>query len=253
MPFSSPELPTASAFPQGLIRPSTLDLHFEGFSEQAFSTLAALRAHPHIAQYRALKGDIDRYVTAPFKRYRDDLVLGWVLPNTLPFETEKNVFSRLLKNDFGAGGAHHHLWMAFYRLGSKRLHDAQLSHSIDPDGFSVGLYVGDYAQAWVRNLRQRVLEEGTAFYRLLEDILADPAWRAFVYTGAGEKRVELVRDSPPDHAAVGKARGFWVRRTFASADVLAWGPRLVAHALGALETLWPLYLYFLEAAPDRTA
>ena len=51
-------------------------------------------------RYRKEKEVLKRAITEPFKRYRDDLALNWVIPNALPFETEKNVFSRILKNIF---------------------------------------------------------------------------------------------------------------------------------------------------------
>ncbi len=253
MPPFSPDAP--AGFPDALAFPEPLGLHFEGFSSHAFTTLAALRDQPHVEQYRRLKPALDQHVVAPFKRYRDDLALNWVIANGLPFETEKNVFSRILKNDWGAGGSHSHLWMAFYRQGSKRLHDAQLSHSLDPDGFTVGLYVGDYAQAWTVNLRERIGEAPGAFFDLLAALPEKEGWRAFVYAGAGQTRREVGRGAAAAAAlpAIRRAKGFWVRRTFEKADVLAWGPALVAHSLAALAALWPLYLYFLAAAPHPDA
>ena len=119
------------------------DLTFGGFPAAGLDALARLKADPHIGRYREEKADLKRSVEAPFKQYRDDLALNWVIPNGLPFETEKGVFSRILKNDFGAGGAHHHLWMAFYRTGRTRLTDLQLSHAVYPDGFRWALYAGD--------------------------------------------------------------------------------------------------------------
>lgn len=254
MPFSSPDSLPAGTFPDSLAFPAPLDLHFSGFSDEAFAVLERMRANPHVEQYRIEKAALDAHVTRPFKRYRDDLALNWVLPNRLPFETEKNVFSRLLKNDFGAGGAHHHLWMSFYRTGSRRLYDPQLAHSLDPDGFTVGLYVGDYAQDWVRALRTRILDHPGPFFDLLGALPEEEGWQTFVYTGSGEQKARLAPAAAFSDAApaIRRAKGFWIRRTFPRADVLAWGPLLVQHALGAVARLWPLYLYFLDADP-RTA
>ena len=134
----APPLPRATPpFP----RPEPLSLTFDGFPDEGWDALERLRAEPHIGRYQEEKAVLDRAVTAPFKRYRDDLAVNWVLPNGLPFETEKNVFSRILKNDFGRGGSHSHLWMAFYRPPRKRLTDIQLSHAVYPDAFRWGLYV----------------------------------------------------------------------------------------------------------------
>ena len=68
---------------------------FQGFSLETFGLLGRLEAAPHISTYRSEHGNIREYLDGPFKAYRDALVLSWVLPNQLPFETERNVFSRL--------------------------------------------------------------------------------------------------------------------------------------------------------------
>ncbi|WP_243663954.1 hypothetical protein [Rhodothermus marinus] len=116
---------------------------FEGFAPEAFEALARLKSRPHIEQYRQEKPALRRYVQEPFRRLRDDLVVNWVLPNSLALETERNVFSRFLKNDFGAGGCYAHYWMAFYRQGRRRLADVQLIVSLHADGLRVGVYAGE--------------------------------------------------------------------------------------------------------------
>ena len=58
--------------------------------------LDRLRDEPHIDQYKSEKPGVTDHLKAPFRRYRDDLVVNWVLPNRLDFETERYVFSRLL-------------------------------------------------------------------------------------------------------------------------------------------------------------
>jgi hypothetical protein len=186
------------------------------------------------------------YLTEPLRRYRDDLVVNWVLPNRLPFETERNVFSRLLKNDFGAGGCHHHLWMAFYRPGLRRLTDVRLSHSIRPEGFEVGLFVGGYAKTLVRQATSHIAAKPAAFLALLNPFLQ--SYKMAYRYGSGERRVRKVFTEPietvPDD--VGKADALWIRRRFACEDVLEWEGALVTHTLTALQQLWPLYLFFLK-------
>lgn len=243
-----PDLPTATVLPGTLARPDPLALSFGGFTAESFDALGRLRERPNVEQYRADKAALDVHVWAPFRAYRDDLAVNLVLPNRLPWETERNVFSRLLKNDFGAGGSHHHVWMSFYRTGRKRLTDPQLSHSIDPDGFTVGLYAGDHAGDYLARIKARALAEPEVFGALLRGALADPAWRAFAYTGTGANEVRHdLAAGDPDAALVKRMRGVWVRRTFARADVLAWGPDLVRHSLGAVDHLWPLYRLFADA------
>ena len=249
-----------TAPPSPLPLPATLrvarlgDHAFEGFADAAFDTLGALRAAPHVETYRRLKPEIDAHVTGPFKRYRDDLVVATVLPGHLPLETERNVFSRLLKNDYGAGGAHSHLWMSFYRTGRKRLTDPQLAHAISPDGCSVGLYVGDHYGDYFRRFKARVADEPSDFASLLRDALGRgddlPPFDAYAYTRAkgAEARVALTADTAA--VVLPRATGVWVRTAWPRETVVALGPAFVDRAAAAVAHLWPLYVWQCAAA-DR--
>jgi len=228
-----------------------LALHFEGFSPEAFGVLDRLRAHPHIEQYRKEKKDIKRWVKEPFKRYRDDLAVNWVLPNHLPFETEKNVFSRLLKNDFGAGGCHHHLWMAFYRPPRRRLSDVQLSHSLYPDGFVFGLYVGNYAKGLFRAAKQRMAEQPTETLSRLNTLIANGytfTYAPTVTKASSSPTFDEPLDALPDD--LGRAKGMWVRRKVPKERVLDLGSDLVGTAIEAQAELWPLYRWWATAESD---
>lgn len=241
--------PPAEVPAEALQRPEVFDLRFEGFTEEAFAILRRMRANPHIAQYHAEKEGVRQHLTEPFKRYRDDVVVNFVLPNRLDFETERNVFSRLLKNDFGAGGAHHHLWMAFYRPGRRRLTDLQLSHSIHPDHFSVGLFVGAQMRAVRRAVRARLDASPEAFLAALNPLLQNKKLR--YRGGAGKGRRVEVLDAPLDALpeAFLAAEDFWVETRFPAADVVRWGADLVPRAVDALHTLWPLYRFLAAATP----
>lgn len=247
--LESAEHPFAGRFPTTLFVPEQPDLTFDGFHPEAFEILDRLKVNPHVEQYRHEKEDIRQYLTDPFKRYRDDLVVNLVLPNALPLETEKNVFSRLLKNDFGAGGSHHHLWMSFYRLGSTRLKDIQLPHSIDPEGFSVGLYLGSHAPALLKEARQRIRTGASEFSALVTDLLAAPRWRFNYYLGTGASEQSRRVDGPlfDVPADLSRASGLWFRAHFEREEVVSWRGALVPHALRAMQDIWPLYLFFARS------
>ena len=244
MTAARPPVPAAEP---PFVRTSPLDLTFEGFPPEGFQALARLRAAPHIGQYREDKAVLDRAVTAPFKRYRDDLALNWVIPNGLPFETERNVFSRILKNDFGRGGSHSHLWMSFYRPPRKRLTDLQLSHAVYPDGFRWGLYVGDYAKGLFGPARRRLAEDTDAL-PVLNALLAQGYRLAFaphVTKPEGHPEFADALDEIPDGLA--RAKGIWVMRKISREQTEALGPQLVGAAIDAQEELWPLYRFLAEA------
>ena len=249
-----PDLPVRTDLPETLRVVLPAERAFRGYPAEAFDVLGELRAAPHVETIRRLKAEIDAHVVGPFRRYRDDVVVATVLPERLPLETERNVFSRLHKNDYGAGGAHSHLWMSFYRHGRKRLTDPQLAHSIDPDGCSVGLYVGDHYGDYFRRFRERVAAEPAAFDALLTDALTGapglPPVSAHAYTKA--KGAEVRHDLAPgvDPAVLARSTGVWVRMRWPKAEVVAAGPGLVDRAVAAVRHLWPLYVWQCEAA-DR--
>ena len=244
MPSDLPPVPDASP---PFVRPQPLDLSFGGFPDEGFDALARLKAEPHIGRYRQEKEVLDRAVTAPFKRYRDDLAVNWVLPNGLPFETEKNVFSRILKNDFGRGGSHSHLWMSFYRRPRKRLTDLQLSHAVYADGFRWGLYVGDYARGLFRPARQRLATDPDAL-PILNALLAAGYRFAFApHVTKPEGRPEFSEplDEIPD--GVERAKGIWLMKKISRERAQSLGGNLVGAAIDAQAELWPLYRFLAQA------
>lgn len=228
--------------------PEPLDLAFEGWTPAVFAMLDRLRETPHIDQYQKEKPGVTEKLKDPFKRYRNDLVVNWVLPNRLALETEKNVFSRLLKNDFGAGGCKDNLWMAFYRPGRKRLTDAQVSHKISPDGFEVGLFVGGHAKDLLNDVKRRIQQRPERYRALVNTLLEREGWRFYFTTGSGTRKERRVFHTPLDAVPgdLERANGIWVRRRFARSTVLEWGPALVRHALEAVFGVWPVYRFYLD-------
>ncbi len=230
-------------------RADSPDLTFAGFPEAGLDALARIKATPHVGQVRDEKPVLKADVEAPFKRYRDDLALNWVLPNGIPFETEKGVFSRILKNDFGAGGAHHHLWMAFYRHGRTRLTDIQLSHAVYPDGFRWALYAGSYSGALFTAARERMVDDPEGL-RLVNALLTCGYRMAFaphVTKPEGYPEITEPIDAFPDGLA--RAKGIWLARRIDRAETLRLGPRLVTSAIDAQLELWPLYRFWTDAEP----
>lgn len=244
---ASPENPIGSTLqpPDDFRSSEILDVTFEGFRQDAFEVLERLRREPHIERYREEKASIKKYLTEPFKRFRDDLVVNWVIPNQLPFETERNVFSRLLKNDFGAGGCHHHLWMSFYRYGRNRLTDYQLIHSISPDHFVTGLHVGRNAPDLLKTGRYRILSEPARFIEIVNAALLNGLYLE-IEVSRKEKR-KLIKeplDSLPD--GIQKASSLWLRRKRTRDEVLQMGSELVRNEIFTLKDLWPLYVFLVS-------
>lgn len=248
MPYNDTPLQPTAVAPSDAPRltvPDSPDVAFQGFSGEAFSILERLRAHPHIEQYRKEKEDIRTYLKDPFERYRDDLVVNIILPNRLDLETERNVFSRLLKNDFGAGGCHHHLWMSFYRRRRTRLTDIQLAHTIRPEGLRIAVFAGKQAQHLFKQAHTRILNRPRAFVNLVNPLLSSGSY-VFSYVGRTMERSDCTRalgDLPDE---LKSADGFAVHRTFPAAEVVRRGGRILQPVLETVADLWPVYRFLLS-------
>lgn len=230
-------------------RPTPLDRTFEGWSPEVFAMLDRLRAEPHIDQYKKEKPGVTDHLKDPFRRYRDDLAVNWVLPNRLDLETERNVFSRLLKNDFGAGGCHDHLWMSFYRPQTRRLEDVQITHRISPDGFAVGVYVGAYATDLLDRAKSRIRQAPARYLDLVNPLLEQDDWRFYTHRGSGQNETQTVFSEPLDAVpdSVDGADGIYVRHYLSREKTLDLGPNLVDRALDLVFDVWPIYRFYLSS------
>ncbi|GAB4580456.1 MAG: hypothetical protein Fur0022_31970 [Anaerolineales bacterium] len=121
--------------------------HTGYFTPQTFALLDGLRADPTKAFYQGQRDEFRTYLEAPFKRLLEDVaeLLPWRMKSVL--ETQTRVISRILKNDFGRGGAWDHYWGAFYPKGRNRQENAQLMLKVNWEHLEVGFYIGAEGQA----------------------------------------------------------------------------------------------------------
>src|SRR5262249_58089956 len=87
-------------------------------------------------------------------------------------ETERGIFGRILKNDWGRGGAWDFYWAALFPRGGKRIRDAQLFVWLNRErieyGFGFGEYGGEQVQRFLRNIRANRTGVGDVLGRVLE-------------------------------------------------------------------------------------
>jgi hypothetical protein len=232
--------PRAPSFPnvRDLLVPDRPAIDFPGFGDAAFALLDRLEAEPHIGTYRLIKEELAAHVMQPFRRYRDDLAVNFVLTNRLDLETERNVFSRFLKNDFGAGGCHSHLWMSFYRSDRSRMTDLQLAHSLGPNGLTIGLFAAPRMVEAFHAARHWMSEAGPH----------SPLLKLLKQEGF-EIRAEDAKRRAMDPLA--DFHTLWIRRLIKRPDVVASGGQIVVQALGAMRQLWPVYQGMLFGSVPR--
>lgn len=226
-----------------LIVPDDPDVTFGGFDREAFALLERLRAHPHIEQYRNDKAGIREHIKEPFKAYRDDVVVNLVLPNRIDLETERNVFSRLLKNDFGAGGCHHHFWFSFYRPNRTRLTDIQLVHSLRPSGLRIAVFAGKQADDAFQQALRIVWNDPDRCMELIHTLQDTGGYTFTSYRRECTRHTERLERLPADMQLVD---GFALHRTLEAEEVVRLGGRIIPEVLACIAQLWPVYRFLLS-------
>lgn len=138
------------------------------FSEESFVLLVGLDEDPTAIYYQANKEALRVYVEEPVQRLLKGAVA--LLPPLMKerLETEKRLFGRILKNDFGQGGAWPYVWGALYPKGGKRTTDAQLFVFLDAEGLSFGFWVGASAAGSCRRFEERAAGQRSQLLELLD-------------------------------------------------------------------------------------
>ncbi len=232
----------AHGLPEADLRFDDEDLSLDGaaeaplyFSPQTFALLDGLRADPSKAFYQGQRDEFRTYLEDPFKHLLADVAeaLPWGMKSVL--ETQTRVISRILKNDFGRGGAWDHYWGAFYPKGSSRQEDAQLLLSIRWELLEVGFTIGDEGDAvrerFARNCRQH---RDTLLNGLSSNLPAD---LSFGKTG---KKTEISLAEFLDDPAKNNFRASIILPTD---DILTYSRKaLVARVAATFTHLFPFFL-----------
>lgn len=125
------------------------------FSEQTFDLLAQLHEEPKRTFYLDNKERFKEYLEKPFQQLVDEV--GQHLPQEIltTIETESDVYARILKNDYGQGGAWDFYWAAFHPLDVKRTEGPQLfvwmNHEQLRFGYSIGRKDSQYGKIFGQN------------------------------------------------------------------------------------------------------
>lgn len=142
------------------------------FSEKAFQLLSALHEHPLLSFYTENAADFDKAIEAPLKRLMN--TAAKTLPDSVTggLETERRIFSRIQKNDYGRGGAWDFYWGAFYPKGGKRTAGPQLYVVISARSLCFGFFIGEYGVDARMRFAKNCAENATVLKRLLEPALS---------------------------------------------------------------------------------
>jgi hypothetical protein len=143
------------------------------FTEDTFDLLSRLSDNPTKAFYQEHREEFRQSIEEPFDALMPDLAEQLRPEAKELLETEKGLTSRILKNDYGRGGAWPHYWGAFYPQGSKRTADAQLYVSVQKDGLRFGFDIGDYGGASLERFERNLQAHRNALAPLLGETFED--------------------------------------------------------------------------------
>lgn len=118
----------------------------------------------------------------PFKSLFLKIVGGLPPEITKGMETEKKLFSRILKNDYGQGGAWPYYWGAIYPRSGSRMKDGQLYMVIDGSGLRYGFQIGEQEE----EIRNRFLNNCRQNHRELIPVLEPALAGGNLLPGSGD-------------------------------------------------------------------
>ncbi len=224
------------------------------FTPETFDLLSAIARTPTAAFYLDHKAEFKQHVEAPLQALLRQSTQRMPEMVRARMETERNLFSRFLKNDFGHGGAWANYWGALYPKGSRRIADAQLAVWMDRRRVGVSFYINDYGKL----PRERFRRNCARFQSVLPGLL-----RHLVENS----RIMLARDGRTQFDAQGylvpeqpmrwaewladpAAGDYWAFTSFRPEDVLVLpAAELVAVTSSLLADLFPLALLSMDEEP----
>jgi 5-methylcytosine-specific restriction protein B len=147
------------------------------FNLTTFNLLSKLHHTPKKTVYDDHKQDFKSHLEKPFQRLMLDVAAQLPAPIKEVMEMHHRIFGRILKNDFGQGGAYAHYWGAFYPKGSKRTEGAQLILITRYDRLTFGFDIGHYSSQQRERFLANCHRHHESLVELLEPSLDQPHLR----------------------------------------------------------------------------
>ncbi|MCX5906590.1 MAG: AAA family ATPase, partial [Deltaproteobacteria bacterium] len=167
------------------------------FAFESFQLLADLHENPTQSFYQHLRDEFKRFVEEPFQQLFREVVASLPPSMTALLETEKRIFARIPKNDFGKGGAWSFYWGALYPQNGQRMRDAQLFLGMNRErlefGFHIGVYGSEQRKRFLKNCQKA--QEGLV--ALLKESLTNEPWKFGIndeFIGGENVRKPMVRN-----------------------------------------------------------
>ncbi len=168
------------------------------FTDDTFELLAGLHENPTASYYTDHEEDFKSKVEEPLQRLMEKVAQA--LPPSISglMETEKNIFARIPKNDYGRGGAWDFYWGAFYPKEGTRISDIQLYVTIFPDMLGFGFYVGDSAPI----PQQRFMKNCADLHEMLEELLGPVFMDGDLVLGEAKKSLLVLNGNNQERKSI---------------------------------------------------
>lgn len=240
-------VPEGQALAKSLSNTKPVPIPPEGvFTDKTFSLLTELHNKLTAAFYSQHKDEFKTQVEEPLKNLLKSVALKLPQGITDLMETEKGLFSRIPKNDYGKGGAWDFYWGAFYPKRGKRIAAPQLFVILNRDLLSFGFYVGDYGTEARTRFIKNCKVHAELIKRELETVLADKSLVFGEYDRDRDISIPSPNDKTPSVAEwFGDPDAFGIRvaEVLPSSEVLRMSVQeLVEKLASAFQQLFPLVL-----------
>jgi hypothetical protein len=145
------------------------------FGPRTFELLRELHESPTKAVYDAHKPNFKAHVEKPFQALLHEIAVGDDLRSEIidKMETDKRIFGRILKNDFGQGGAWDFYWGAFYPRDSTRTSAPQLFGWLNHECLEIGFTLGEYDKTFGDRFRANCQAHTDALLPWIEELFAN--------------------------------------------------------------------------------
>jgi 5-methylcytosine-specific restriction protein B len=162
------------------------------FTERTFALLTELHNEPKASYYQSHKADFEKYVEAPVQGLLLRIAARLPMEMAEHLETDKRLFAKFSKNDYGKGGAWDYYWGALYSKGAKRIAAPQLFLWINRNVLRFGFAIGDQGQGYKSRFAKRAAEGASLIAQTLgEQLKAIGLKFGSAYHGAAEAGHEL--------------------------------------------------------------
>ncbi len=143
------------------------------FQPKAFDLLEGLHNTRQYKFYKENEADFKEHLEAPFQRLMHSVAEILPAPILETMETEKDVFARIYKNDYGRGGAWDFYWGAFVPKETRRTAAPQLALWMDYRMLTFSFYIGDYGVQPRERFQRNCMNYVSVLPSILEELVND--------------------------------------------------------------------------------